>query len=121
MLGGFMPANIRWVAPVAVTASHWLRHELAHCEQDAGSIFDYTDSVPDARKYARRPMIIVGADRVARVRNPLYCGGLVVVTTLDPNDRRTFMHAGRIGAAYVISLPQARLWLAEQLLRGMAS
>ncbi len=116
-----MPANVRWGAPIAITASYWLRFELAHCEQHAGSNFEYTESIPDGRKYARRrPMIIIGSDLVARVRKPVHCGGLVVVATLDPNDRRTFLHAARIGAAYVISLPQARSWLAEQLLQAVA-
>jgi hypothetical protein len=118
----FMPANVRWAAPIAITASYWLRFELAHCEQHAGCDFEYSDSIPDGRKYAHRcPMMIIGSDLVARVRNPLYCGGLVVVATLDPNDQRTFLHAGRIRAAYVISLPQARLWLAEKLLSAVAT
>jgi hypothetical protein len=56
-------------------------------------------------------------DLAARVRKPLHCGGLVVVAAVDPHNERTFLHAGRIGAAYVIALPTARPWLVDQLLR----
>jgi hypothetical protein len=103
--------------PIAITASYWLKRELARCEQDAGYALDYTGSIAHGRTHARRrPMIIIGADRVARIRNPIRCGGLVVVATLDINDRQAFIHANRIGALYVIGLPNAGPWLVEQLL-----
>lgn len=106
-------------APIAVTGSRLLRAEPGICEQHAGWDFEYTESIPDGRKYAnRRPLIIVGADLVARVRNPMRCGGFVVVATVDLNER-AFLHAGRIGAAYVIGLPHARGWLVDQLLHGL--
>lgn len=108
-------------APMAVTGSRLLRAELGICEQHAGWDFAYTDSIPDGRKYAgRRPLIIIGSDLVARVRNPMPCGGFVVVAAVELNDR-VFAHAGRIGAAYVIGLPHARDWLVDQLLHGIAA
>lgn len=116
-----MATKPRWQAPVTITNSHWLRQELHLVEQHAGHEFEFTGSVPDGRKNARRrPLVIIGTDLVARVRKPIHCGGLVVVATLDPHDRRTFSHADRINAPYVIALPNARTWLAEQLLRIVA-
>jgi hypothetical protein len=113
-----MPAKPVWLAPVAVTSSYWLRQDLHQVEQHAGYEFEFTGSVPDGRRNARRrPIVIIGADLVGRVRKPLYCGGIVVVATLDPDDRRTFRHAARIGALYVIVLPRARDWLIDQLRR----
>jgi hypothetical protein len=109
-----------WHAVVAITASRLLRAELRIVAQDSGNDFEYANSVPHGRRYAnRRPMIIVGADLVARVRNPLACGGFVVVATAGPDSRRMFAHAGRIGAVYVIGLPGARSWLAHQLLHDL--
>jgi hypothetical protein len=116
-----MTVKPRWLAPVAITGSHWLRQELHLVEQHAGCEFEFTGSVPDGRRNARRrPLILLGADLVGRVRKPIHCGGFVVVATLDPDDRRTFSHADRINAPYVIALPNARTWLAEQLLRIVA-
>ena len=61
-----------WRAVAAITASRLLRAELRVVEQGSGFDFEYTDSIPYGRKFARhRPMIIVGADLVARVRRPL--------------------------------------------------
>lgn len=116
-----MSSRTRLWAPIAVTGSRLLRAELAICEQHAGCEIKYTESIPHSRKYAnRRPLIIVGVDLVARVRNPLRCRGFVVVVALDPNNERAFPHAERIGAEYLIALPNARPWLVDQLLHGVA-
>jgi len=107
-----------WLAPVVITASHWLRQELHEVEQQAGCEVEFTGSIPDGRRNARRrPIVILGADLVGRVRNPFYCGGFVVVAALDVAGPRTFSHAARISASYVIALPSGRDWLADQLLR----
>jgi hypothetical protein len=113
-----MSSRPRVWPPIAVTGSRFLRAELSLCALHAGTEFEYTESIPHGRAYAgRRPLIIVGVDLAARVRKPLRCGGLVVVAAVDPHNERTFLHAGRIGAAYVIALPTARPWLVDQLLR----
>jgi hypothetical protein len=101
---------------VAITASSLLRAELRACGQHAGRHIEYVESIQDGRKYARRrPMVIIGADLVARVRKPIHCG-LLVVATVGPCGGQTFGHASRVGAAYVIDLPSARAWLVDQLL-----
>ena len=104
-----------WRPVAAITASRLLRAELRVVEQATGWDFEYTDSIPCGRSLARnRPMIIVGADLVARVRKPLSCGGAVLVAT-DASDTRVFVHAARIAAAYLVVLPQGRPWLVDQL------
>jgi len=104
-------------APIAITASHWLREELQHCAKDAGCELEYSTSVPDARPYVgRRPMVILGFDVLTRIRKPIRSARLVVVATLDAPNPRAFHHAGRVHASHVISLPDARAWLVEQLL-----
>jgi hypothetical protein len=116
-----MAMNLRGRAPVAITASTWLRQELRLCEQHAGCEFDYADSIPDGRKNVRRrPLVVIGADLVSWVRKPITCAGLVVVATLDPADTRAFVHADRIRAPYVIVLPTARPWLADRILHPRA-
>jgi hypothetical protein len=117
-----MATILSWRAPVAITASTWLRQELGLCEQHAGCEFAYAGCIPDGRKNARRrPMVIIGADLVSRVRKPILCAGLVVVATLEPADTRAFVHADRIGAPYVIALPTARPWLADRILHPPAA
>jgi hypothetical protein len=109
----------RWHAVAAITASRLLRAELRVVEQGSGWDFEYTDSIPDGRSLARhRPVIIVGADLVARVRRPLSCGGAVLLATVDVTDTRVFAHAARIAAAYLVVLPQGRPWLVDQLLQS---
>ena len=113
-----MAGKRAWHAPVVITSSHWLRQELHQVERHAGCEFEFTGSIPDGRRNARRrPIVIIGSDLVGRVRKPLYCGGFVVVATLDFAGPRTFGHAARISASYVIALPNGRDWLADQLLR----
>ena len=110
---------VKWHPVAAVTASRLLHAQLCVVEQHAGWDFEYTDSIPHARRFAhRRSMIIIGADLVARVRKPLSCGGAVVVATVDLTDRRMFAHAERIGAAYIIGVPQACPWLIDRLLQS---
>jgi hypothetical protein len=110
-----------WLAPVAVTASYWLRRELDGCAHQAGVELDYTDLVVFARRQAhRRPMIIIGADVTARIRRPVRCGGLVIVAALDVPDAAGYAHAARISADYVIALPLGGPWLAERLHCGPA-
>jgi hypothetical protein len=110
---------VRWHAVAAITASRLLRAELGIVQQHAGWEFEYTQSIPYARRFARqRPMIIVGADLVARVRTPLACGGVVLVASTDFNDLRMFAHAGRIGAAYIVGLPTSSPWLVDLLLQS---
>ncbi|WP_341716573.1 hypothetical protein QQG74_21580 [Micromonospora sp. FIMYZ51] len=105
---------------VAITGSRLLRAELHAVEQDAGCEFDYADSVPDGRRYAtRRPLIIIGADLLTRIRRPLTCRGLVIVATVNPPTDRLWEPAQRAGATYVIVLPTARGWLAHHLLRDL--
>jgi len=107
-----------WLVSVVVTSSHWLRQELHQVEQQAGYEFEFTGSVPEGRRNARRrPMVIIGADLVGRVRNPFYCGGFVVVAALEVAGPQTFSHAARIHASYVIALPSGRDWLTDQLVR----
>ncbi|MCW6003737.1 hypothetical protein K1W54_03970 [Micromonospora sp. CPCC 205371] len=114
-----MPA--RWHPCLAITASRLLRAELRIVEQHTGWEFENTESISDGRRHAsRRPLIIVGADLVARIRNPLSCGGFVVVATPNPDSTQTFAHAERIGASYVIVLPAARSWLAHQLVHDVS-
>jgi hypothetical protein len=113
-----MAGKRAWLAPVVISSSHWLLQELHQVQQHTGCEFVFTGSIPDGRRNARRrPMIIVGADLVGRIRIPLYCGGFVVVAALDVAGPRTFGHAARISASYVIALPSGRDWLADQLLR----
>ncbi|MEV7628810.1 hypothetical protein [Actinoplanes sp. NPDC089786] len=118
-----MAAKPAWLAPVVITASHWLGQELRQVEQHAGCEIEFTSSIPDGRRNARRrPIVILGADLVTRVRKPIYCGGFVVVAALDFAGPRTFGHAARISASYVIALPNAREWLVDQLLnRGRSN
>jgi hypothetical protein len=112
-----MAAKPAWLAPIVITASHWLRQELRQVEQHAGCEFEFTSSIPDGRRNTRRrPIVILGADLVSRVRKPVYCGGFVVVAALDVAGPRTFSHAARISASYVIALPNAREWLVDKLL-----
>lgn len=107
-----------WLSSLVVTSSHWLRQELRQVEQQAGAEFEFTGSIPDGRRNARRrPMVIIGADLVSRVRNPFYCGGFVVVAALEVAGPRTFSHAARIHASYVIALPKGQDWLADHLRR----
>ena len=106
-------------AVAAITASRLLRAELRVVEQGSGWDFEYTDSIPYGRRFARhRPMIIIGADLVARVRRPLSCSGAVLVATVDGTDTRVFAHAARIAAAYLVVLPQGCPWLVDQLLQA---
>jgi hypothetical protein len=106
------------LAPVVITFSHWLRQELRQVAQHAGCEFEFTGSIPDGRRNARRrPIIIVSADLVGRIHKPFYCGGFVVVAAIDFAGPRTFSHAARISASYVVALPNGRDWLANQLLR----
>lgn len=112
-----MAAKPAWLAPVVLTSSHWLRQELRQVERHAGCEFEFTSSIPDGRRNTRRrPVVILGADLVSRVRKPIYCGGFVVVAALDFAGPRTFSHAARISASYVIALPNAREWLVDKLL-----
>jgi hypothetical protein len=111
--------TVRWQPVAAVTASGLLRAELRIVEQHARWKFEYTESIPDARRFAHhRPMIIVGADLVARVHTPIACGGIVMIAATDVTDSQAFTHAERIGAAYVIFLPLARRWLIDLLLQS---
>ncbi len=111
-----------WYPAIAITASSWIRQEVEQVEQQAGCDIDVMDSLPDSRRNARRrPMIIIGADLIGRVRKPLYCGGIVVVATLAPDDRRAIDHATRINAPHIVALPHGRQWLAEKLLQIMDS
>ncbi|MDG4834830.1 hypothetical protein O7627_36800 [Solwaraspora sp. WMMD1047] len=113
-----MAAKPAWKATVAITSSHWIRQELHQVELHAGCEFEFTASVPDGRRNTgRRPIVILGADLVGRVRKPISCGGFVVVAALDVAGPRTFSHAARISASYVIALPSAREWLAYKLMR----
>lgn len=110
----------RWLPAIAITDSRLLRAELRSVEQQAGYDFEYADTVPQGRRYARyRPLIIVGSDLVARVRNPMSCRGLVVIASVNPPDKRILAHAGRIGATYVVVLPTACSWLTGHLLRDV--
>jgi hypothetical protein len=93
----------RWQPVAALTASGLLRAELRSVEQHAGWEFQYTESIADARRFAHhRPIVIVGADLVARVRTPIACRGVVLVAATDVTDLQVFTHAERIGAAYVV-------------------
>jgi hypothetical protein len=110
--------NRQWLPPVAITGSRLLREELRLCELDAGSEFDFADSVYEGRRKAsRRVAIIVGFDLAPRVRTPIRGSGLIVVAALYPDHGRTFACAARIGASCVIGLPGGRRWLAEHLIR----
>jgi hypothetical protein len=107
-----------WYAPLVITSSHWIRQELHQVEKQAGCEFEFTGSIPDGRRNARRrPIIVIGADLVVRIRKPLYCGGFVVVAALEIAGPRTYSHAARISASYVITLPNGREWLADRLLQ----
>lgn len=111
--------TVRWRAVAAITASLPLRSQLRVVEQHCGWDFAYTDSIRRARRCAHhRPMIIIGADLLYRVRDPLTCGGAVVVATLDLADTRIFEHAERIHAGYVVVLPQGCPWLIDMLLQS---
>ncbi|MEH1130372.1 hypothetical protein [Micromonospora sp. CPCC 206061] len=112
---------VSWWPVLAITASRPLRAELWIIEQHIGWVFEYNESILDGRRYAsRRRLIIVGADLIARIRNPLSCGGFVVVATVNPDSPQMFTHAERVGASYVIVLPTARSWLVHQLLHNVS-
>ena len=111
--------TIRWRPVAAITASRPLRAQLRVVEQHCGWDFTYTHSIRRARTHAHhRPMIIIGADLVDRVRDPLSCRGVVLVAALDLADPRQFAHAERITAAYVVGLPQGCPWLIDMLLQS---
>jgi hypothetical protein len=111
--------TVRWQPVAAVTASPRLRAELRIVEQHAGWEFEYTESIPDARRFAHhRSMIIVGVDLAARIHTPIACGGIVLIAAIDVTDLRAFTHAECIGAAYVVFLPLARPWLIDLLLQS---
>jgi hypothetical protein len=101
-----------------LTASHWLREELQRCEQEAGTEFIYTATVPEARPAARRAsMVLVGADRVRRLRRPLTCpNGLIILVALDTDDEQVFADAARLRAQFLVMLPTGRPWLVARLL-----
>jgi hypothetical protein len=109
----------RWHPVAALTGSRLLRAELRIVEQHAGWPFEYTSSIPYARRSAdHRPMIIVGVDLIARVHTPITCGGVVLAAATDLADLRMFTHAARIGAAYLVGLPTASPWLVDLLLQS---
>ena len=112
--------SARWVPAIAITDSRLLRAELRTVEEQAGYEFEYADSIPAGRRYARhRPMIIIGTDLLARARKPLICQGLVVVASVNPPGSRLWPHARRAGATYVVILPTGGLWLAHHLVRDL--
>jgi hypothetical protein len=112
--------KLQWQPVAAVTGSRLLRAELHLVEQHAGWDFEYTPSIPYARRFAHhQPMIIIGADLVGRVRKPLVCGDIVLAAaTDDTTDRRIFTHAARIGIAYIAFLPTSSPWLIDLLLQS---
>ncbi|MCZ7423744.1 hypothetical protein O7605_29975 [Verrucosispora sp. WMMA2121] len=106
-----------WFPPVAITGSRLLRTELHAVEQQSGYEFDYADTVAQGRRHAtRRPLIIIGADLIARTRRRLSCRGLVLVASVNPPDGHLVARGRRVGATYAIVLPTAAGWLAHHLL-----
>ncbi|GAB3864262.1 hypothetical protein GCM10029963_74390 [Micromonospora andamanensis] len=109
-----------WFPPIAITGSRLLRTELHAVEQQSGYEFDYADTIAQGRRHAtRRPLIIIGADLLARTRRRLSCRGLILVASVNPPDDHVAERGRRVGATYAIVLPTAAGWLAHHLLRDL--
>jgi hypothetical protein len=107
---------------VALTASRYLRAELAHCAYVAGTAFVFAETNRDARRAARySPILVLGQDLTRRVRRPLSGRRrLVIAVTVDPDPQAAFDRNLMVGALYVVVLPAGRDWLIDTLANPMA-